>query len=306
MKPLKFVVFIISIFCSTVVYSQRQVERNLIFHPLNDTTKTFNGKKISLAHNFSAFAAFGKYVGVKDKDHEWYQQIGSMMELARFRNNSTIVVVSHMQLFADPNNDINLNPRAIFWEEGLLYAWKSKSRFYKAGYYHRCKHDVDNLSIGEERGLIFGSFLFEAIFPVEINSGDLLFALRNDLYTIRQDYRFPRFSDDNIPHLEKILTTFRGNFHYQSLFSSQLGIYINGYSMANIYSRNVGVFDRFQNLQKVNMNFGLSSGLVIKGNAQIRLGFNYEYLTDANVGLPVKPTHLLSFGIMGISPFAIR
>lgn len=306
MKPLKIIFVLISLFSSTISYAQRQVERNLILHPLNDTTKTFNGKKVSLAHNFSAFASFGKYIGIKDKDHEWYQQIGSMMELARFRNNSSIVVVSHIQLFADPNNDINLNPRAIFWEEGLFYAWKGKSRFYKAGYYHRCKHDVDNLIIGEERGLIFGSFLFETIFPVATNSGDLLFSLRNDLYTIRQDYRKPKFLNDKIPDLEKILTTFRGNFHYQTLFTSQLGIYINGYTMLNIYSKNIGLVDRFQKLQKVNMNLGLSSGLVIKGNAQIRLGFNYEYLTDSNIGIPLKPTHLLSFGIMGISPFAIR
>ncbi|MDQ3393367.1 MAG: hypothetical protein M3512_04560 [Bacteroidota bacterium] len=306
MNPYKIFVLILLIFTSTALFAQRQVERNLILHPLNDTTKTFNGKKISLAHNFSAFASFGKYIAIKDGDHEWYQQIGSMMELIRFRNNATLVVASHMQLFADPNNDINLNPRAIFWEEGLFYSWKGKSNFYKAGYYHRCKHDVDNLTYGEERGLIFGSFLFETIFSVPLKNKDLIFALRNDLYTIRQDYRSPRYIDDKLPNLEKILTSFRGNFHYQNLFTNQLGIYMNGYTMLNLFSRNEGLLDRVLNLNSANVSAGLSSGLVIKGNAQIRIGLNYEYLTDSNIGIPFKPTHLLSFGILGISPYAIR
>lgn len=286
--------------------AQRQVERNLILHPLNDTTKNFNGRKVSLAHNFSAFVSFGKYAIVKDNDHEWYQQIGVLMELARFRNNASLAVVSHMQLFADPNNDINLNPRAIFWEEGLFYSWKGKRMFYKAGYYHRCKHDVDNLIIGEERGLIFGSFLFETIIPIALQKDDLLFSFRNDLYTIRQDYRIPRTTYDQLPNLARIITSFRGNFHYQKLFTNQIGLYFNGYTMLNIFSRNEGLIDRFGSLHNANISAGLSGGMVVKGNAQIRLGFNYEYLADSNIGIPSHPTHLLSFGIMGISPFAIR
>ncbi|MDQ3395671.1 MAG: hypothetical protein M3512_16410 [Bacteroidota bacterium] len=306
MKNIKNFLLVLLLTSSTFSIAQRQVERNLILHPLNDTTKTFNGKRVSFAHNFAAFASFGKFVAIKDDDHEWYQQIGSLMELMRFRNNATLVVVSHMQLFADPNNNINLNPRAIFWEEGLFYSWQGKSRYYKAGYYHRCKHDVDNLTIGEERGLIFGSFLFETIIPVALRNDNLMLAFRNDLYTIRQDFRIPRHSEGQLPNLDRILTTFRGNFHYQKLFFSQLGLYINGYTALNIYSKNEGLLDRFTNLHSTNLSAGLSSGLVLKGNAQIRLGFNYEYLTDSNIGIPLQPTHLLSFGIMGISPFAIR
>ena len=56
------------------------------------------------------------------------------------------------------------NPRAIFWEEGVLAGFRlDEGIALQAGYIHRCKHDIDNLEITargreEQRTLIYNLF----------------------------------------------------------------------------------------------------------------------------------------------------
>lgn len=300
------ITLLVLLLCSNPLFSQRLIERNFILNPLNDTTKAFNGNKVSLAHSLSGWAGFGKYTGVKNNDHEWYQQLGIIAELVRFRNNSTLAVTTQFQMIADPNNNINLNPRAIFWEEGLFYMWKPKDLFYKVGYYHRCKHDIDNLDLGEERGLIYASLFFETILQKKVNNNPLILAFKNDIYTVRQDYRNP-YEESPFPSVEKLLTSFKGNFHYQKLLKNQvLGFFVNGYTMLNVYSHHQGVFDRLSSIKGANINAGLSAGMVVNGNANIRLGFNYEYLSDTGISATNYRAHLLSFGITGLNPLSVR
>ncbi|CAN5627855.1 hypothetical protein BH23BAC1_BH23BAC1_30940 [soil metagenome] len=288
------------------IKAQRQVERLLILNPLFDTTKTFNGRNTSWAHSFNGWIGFNKYTIAKDNDHEWFQQIGTMTEIVRFRNNSSITFTGHMEMVADPHNNINLNPRAIFWEEGLFYIKKVKDHYLKFGYYHRCKHDIDNLEVGQQRTTIYASLLFETIKPVKLPENDLILALRTEFYTVRQDYRLPRMMDRPAPDVNNLLGSFRGNFHYQKLFSNTLGVFLNGYAKLLIYSQHEGFVDRLQSFQKARVNSGLSGGLVINGNANIRLAVNYDYLSDT--GIPIFPVsgHFISFGVMGRNPLTIR
>ncbi len=135
---------------------------------------------------------------------------------------------------------------------------------------------------------------------------DLILAFRTDLYTVRQDYRLPRMYDRPDPNVNNLLGSFRGIFHYQKLYSNTLGIFINGYSMLIIYSQNEGMLDSLQSFQNAKVNAGLSGGLVINGNANIRLAINYEYLADTGILINPASGHLISFGVMGKNPLTIR
>ena len=89
-----------------------------------------------------------------DADHRWVARTGGVAELVRWDSSASLMIVGTMEVVIDPNNDITFNPRAIFWEEGLMAGFGlTRDVSLQAGYIHRCKHDIDNLEIVElDRG----------------------------------------------------------------------------------------------------------------------------------------------------------
>ncbi|HVK38079.1 MAG TPA: hypothetical protein VNA88_06085, partial [Candidatus Kapabacteria bacterium] len=55
-----------------------------------------------------------------DADHRWVARTGGVAELVRWDSSASLMIVGTMEVVIDPNNDITFNPRAIFWEEGLM------------------------------------------------------------------------------------------------------------------------------------------------------------------------------------------
>jgi hypothetical protein len=67
--------------------------------------------------------------------------------------------------------------------------------------------------------------------------------------------------------------------------------------MINLFGKEEGFINRFNWLQRISINGGFSAGVSIRGKAEIRLGLNYEYLSDTGINPNPENAHLISFGI---------
>jgi hypothetical protein len=300
-----FTVFTLILLCNDPLFSQRFVDRHLIINPLMDTTIE-TGRRVSPIHSFGGWASFGRHV-VRDHDHAFFAEMAGFSEIVRFGDRSNILATALIEVIMDPHNDINFNPRAIIWEEGLFFTRRFDQSFWKIGFVQRCKHDVDNLLINQERTLIFSSIRSSYIFPVNLSErSETLVSLRGDLFTILQDHRIPRAFEGTFPEMHRLIGTLGTTVSFNQELSQTLGIFANAYTSLHLHSNNRGYFDRFTSIRSIRPNAGIFTGLSIMGNARLRLGVRYEYLSDT--GIPVEPrsSHLVSFGFMFFDPRFMR
>lgn len=90
---------------------------------------------------------FGRYFQRTDNDHFWNARLGAYAEFFRLQNRFSLVVNSDLELVSSSNNFIYFEPRAFFWQEGLIFYTKLPFATLGVGYIHRCKHDIDNVNI---------------------------------------------------------------------------------------------------------------------------------------------------------------
>ena len=128
--------------------AQRIIDRNLLFNPLADTSVEIQPDERKVFPSVGGWATFGNYGVHRDTHHLWYHELGTYLELFRVGDQRSLAFTTQIEFIADPHNDINFNPRAIFWEEGFLYTSNRGGAYLQLGFYHRCKHDIDNLEIG--------------------------------------------------------------------------------------------------------------------------------------------------------------
>lgn len=143
--------------------SQVLPDRIVTLDPLADHSLDTSGT--SWLNGARLYAEFSRYTS-GDDDHRWNARIGGVAEMIRWDSTADISIVGTMEVVVDPNNDIAFNPRAIYWEEGLLAGVRLAGDLsLQAGYVHRCKHDIDNLEIveltgrREQRTLIYSGLL---------------------------------------------------------------------------------------------------------------------------------------------------
>ncbi len=94
----------------------------------------------------SGWGEFSGFVSSSDSDHTWDVKMGAYEELYRFRNLWSVTVASDIELIANPHDSIDFFPRVFFWQESLFYMRHTDWLDWGLGYYHRCRHDIDNLS----------------------------------------------------------------------------------------------------------------------------------------------------------------
>lgn len=289
--------------------AQRLSDRNLIINPLADSTSFPENKRVSVAHALQGWAGFGRYTGLSDDDHEWFHELGANIELIRFSNRSTLSIYTTIEFIADPFNRITFNPRAIWWSEGFIYSLKTaEDRFWQFSYHHRCKHDIDNLSIGEERTLIYGSFRAEHIRTYQLpKRREMWLSLGTDLYSILQDTRDPINPVPESLNQERLIASTSLKAHFLLPFKDeQVAWFVNTYVQPNLFGQEKGFTNRFRETAEFNVNAGVSTGLMLRGAAQIRLFLDYEYLNDTEIPIQPRHAHLLKFGIRGLSAKGIR
>jgi hypothetical protein len=141
------------------------------------------------------YAEFGRYSNGSGGDHRWNAKTGGYIEFARWDSTASIAMVGTAEIVVDPMSDIGFNPRAIFWEEGVLASLRlAHEASLQLGYVHRCKHDIDNYDVSEERTLIYSGITTRALWrpglmldgPFTLTGG---LALRNDFFLHLLDYR---------------------------------------------------------------------------------------------------------------------
>lgn len=291
---------------STTLVAQRLVEREIIINPMFTELPSSQRDSLQWMSSLSAWGGFG-YYAVGDREHAWYQKLGVLIELFRHGEESSFFFESNIELIANDRNILGFNPRAIIWEEGFMYTLRLNQSFLQIGYFHRCKHDLDNLREGVERTLIFGGLLFKYILPVIKATAHQksYLALRTEIYTLRQDFRLPEKYMELNPNLEQLLGTLALNFNSRKSLSKNFGVYLNAYGSLNFFGENNGFLDRFNSLQTVQFNGGVSAGFAIQGGAHFRIGLNLEYFSDTVIEPFPKSSLLLSLGIMIIDPKAM-
>ncbi len=294
---------VIALMLACTASAQRPIERAIILNPLaNPAAITADEGKSSWFTQVGGWGSFGNYGLHSDRDHAWYQQLGAYMEIFRKGNRSSLAFTSQIEFIADLQNDINFNPRAIFWEEGLLYTHKIGASYLQVGYYHRCKHDIDNLEIAQERSLIFGSIMASYTFPLSLlGDEDLLMSLQYDHYTVTWDRRTPLAFEDGTKDWDSLIASLRLNsswqlpIRYAADGQSDVNFYIDGYAMATLYG-------------KGNWLSGQLRAEIAKKtlNGEVRFGLHVEHLGDT--GIPVEPVSgtLIGVGIRVMTAGSVR
>ncbi len=285
--------------------AQRFPMRFQTLNPLGMESQKPRSDETSWMHTLGGWGEFSGYTLLRDEDHAWLQRLGGYVEIFRVGDEMSLAFLSNIEFIADPHNDIRFNPRAIIWEEGFLFTQRLEETFWQVGYFHRCKHDIDNYFLGIERSLIFGSLHGAYLVPWrgENQVAEGLFAFRADVYTIRQDDRFPVSTRPLEPNLKRMLGTLGASAHFRKNISSKYwGIYSTFWSMVNFYGEKEGIINRFDGIRSSLFNGGMTLGIALQGKVHMRLGISYEYLSDTGMNPTPGKAHLMTVGVTFIDP----
>lgn len=183
------------------VRAQVLPDRMAIYDPLGDHAADTMG--FQWLSGTRLLAEFSRYSNGSGPHHRWNAKTGGYFEVARWDSAWSIAVIGTMEMVADPFSDITFNPRAIFWEEGVLASRRLGERSaLQFGYVHRCKHDIDNLEPyilagrQEQSTFIYSGITTRLLLrPAPLLDGPLpiygALAVRNDLFLHLFDERKP-------------------------------------------------------------------------------------------------------------------
>jgi hypothetical protein len=279
-------------------YSQRLLDRFSLLNPLFNEEKNLAQDELRWMNSINGWGELGKYVILKDNDHAWHTNMGMFFEIFRIGANTSLSFLSGIEFISDSHNDINFNPRAVLWEEAFIFSKKINRNYLQIGYFHRCKHDVDNLYVRTERSLIYGSIHGKFSMPVKFFQDDFsLVTFRAELYTIRQDGRSPDGYKNVLPDYESLIGTAGAQLNIKKNISNLFGFYFASFSNVNVFGGKKSFLDRFESIDKLTFSGGASAGFYIFGDAYFSLGINYEYLPDTEIRLVPHSAHLISAGI---------
>jgi hypothetical protein len=282
---------------SSLIYSQRMIERMVSFNPLFNERNNAGGE-ISWINTISGWGEFGGYLHNGDGNHGWYQKLGGFAEFFRISDKQSLSLLSNIEFIADPHNDINFNPRAIYWEEAILYSFRTGKDFWQIGYYHRCKHDIDNLDLGFERSLIYGSIHGRYHHPFQIKGRtEVLASVRGDLYTILQDHKKPK--------PEELLSSVASNLSFSTSFNLNVrhklsgiaGLFFSSFLQLDFYSTREGIFRKLVSINDTGINGGAETGLFLEGRGRMKFALRFEYFTDTGINLLPQHAYLGSLGL---------
>lgn len=281
------VLFSLGLFFSlnTLTEAQRLIERGMILNPLENSLVDLNSGDSQWFSQVGGWGSFGSYGMYGDENHEWYQHLGAYLEIYRRGSVSSLAVTGQIEFIADTNNDINFSPRAIFWEEGILYTHRVRRSFVQIGYYHRCKHDIDNFRFGEERTIVFGSGLARLVVPISLFSAeDTRIAFQYDHYTITWEKRTPDTFQNGKFDWDQLRHSFKINASLKHPLRGKANFYVDSYLMGTLLE------DHSWFNGQIRAEIGSSTPA-----GDIRFGVHLEHLGDS--GIPVHPTNATLVGI---------
>jgi hypothetical protein len=142
-------------------------------------------------------------------EQAWQFRTHVQAEVYRFTDSTrdvqiTTSIEAHQELTANPLNDISFNPRAMRWEEFFWFHIGLPDVSLRAGFVHRCKHDIDNLGgadeynptsplLAEQRTIILtGPTIAASLAPLTGSAGTFTLAGGLEYFLNSSDNRTPR------------------------------------------------------------------------------------------------------------------
>ena len=145
----RLLLLLLNLLLATAVHAQLRPSRTWE----SDVTRmhTTQGVMPSLQGGAEIQRTMGSYGG----EQAWQFRTHVQAEPFRFTDSTdavqiTTTIEAHQELTANPHNDITFNPRAMRWEEYLWLQIGLPDVSLRAGFVHRCKHDIDNLGGADE------------------------------------------------------------------------------------------------------------------------------------------------------------
>lgn len=152
-----------------------------------------------------AAEAFRGWESYQD-EQAWQYRMHGGIEPFRFGEDSTATITTslqfHTELTASSKNDLGFNPRTARWEEMLLVHLRTSPLTIQAGWFHRCKHEIDNSEPPNDvadpdyeptrRVLIVSGPMATAVSPALTTSlGRIRLMGGAEWYAVHEDYRTP-------------------------------------------------------------------------------------------------------------------
>lgn len=293
-----------------IAAAQNIPDRHVTFDPLADTAAQAPG--FTAFPGTGLYAEFSRYSDGSGGHHRWNARTGGYIEFARWDSVWSIAAMGMMEMVADPFSDIGFNPRAIFWEEGLVatHAFNRETAL-QFGYVHRCKHDIDNLEPlllagrREQSTLIYSGITARLLFrPRLLVDGPLqLFgacAARNEFFLHLFDQREPAEADGSGRDMNTLADAMTLQVHLSIRpRESRCEITLDGSGMVSLFGAGRGLSGRWKRLEAEFAAPGLELGLRLfnpRGGA-FTLFARGERQRDGAVVPFATPAHLFMFGV---------
>ncbi len=230
-------------FAPSSAYAVPFVDRGIVPDPLSRRIEGEGG----FLQSSSGWGEFSNYLASSDGEHAWDAKLGASVEVFRLRNLWSVDIGSDVELVASPNDDIHFKPRVFYWQESLFVMRRWKAVDWGIGYYHRCRHDIDNLDEYEmfngeklERVCIYDSVTLRA-YPDPIGwnwgggaSGSARLTLDEHAYVLRQD-SFDNSGADPLT-LNNLLDTVALGLETEPFRRGMVGWYLNFKEYTDIYN----------------------------------------------------------------------
>ena len=188
------------VFAAHTVSAQIKPSRSVFNEPLDKTIET--GAAADAWFAAEAYRGWGSLQGEQD----WQFRLHGYIEPYRFGSDSTSNVTTtlqfHHELTANPFNDLGFNPRTARWEEQLLVHVRIAPLTLQGGWFHRCKHEIDNTEPPDDikdptyqptrRVLILSGPTVIAVSPILATPiGTIRLQAGGEWYMVNEDYRDP-------------------------------------------------------------------------------------------------------------------
>jgi hypothetical protein len=330
MKIILFILFILSSFFSTSVYSLVFSDREFVLNPLNKEFTNIGDNEFKALQLTGVYAEFANYVqGTNtDIDHYWKGKLSGSVEFFRIGNWLDFTVSGDMEMIADPISQIKFFPRSIFWTEDFILSKKESFFTWQTGFYQRCKHDVDNFRLyysrdtGEERGLIFDSIPFRMIFnPVIFNLSDdksvrtsTVFYWKNDFYVILQDSDIliptsysnrstaDKLKRNGLNNIETLIDSITIGAHNDLFFLGIYGSYLNTQLVLDFYGQDKGWNERFRQFGHINLDYFIELGFILQTENRFCFFLSVERQQDTLIHPYPQDSTLVYIGVKAFDP----
>ncbi|MBS1913311.1 MAG: hypothetical protein JST22_15085 [Bacteroidetes bacterium] len=246
--------------CARDAAAQNLPDRAVVLDPLGNHAADTNG--FAWLNAMQLYGEFSRYSNGSGAHHRWNAKSGGFIEFARWDSTWSIGMMGTMEMVADAASDIGFNPRAIFWEEGILASVRlNHDAAFQFGYMHRCKHDVDNLEPYlysnriEQYTLIYSGLTTRLLLrPRLVADGPVqLFAsaaARNDAFLHLYDERHPQEAERTGRNMYTLADALNLTARIDARpHDARYGLHLSAGSMLSLFGSGTDLGGRWRNLQ---------------------------------------------------------